>query len=181
MANQKFFHSVSLQPLPIPNQSQADFRAALDKVPYLLYEAEQLADGGKIVINKPGGKRNFGCLARNDFMVFIWHPDNSLWLISHKEISEDLALKREENPNNALKIVKGLFSVCCGEEPDEVIKSMGLSSEVGIPVDTLFKAYKWIWGQEDCNYPAGEGRWKSMNGILDDFQLSRAELEVERG
>jgi len=26
----------------------------------------------------------------------------------------------------------------------------------------LLKAYKWIWGQEDCNYPEGEGREMSM-------------------
>ena len=44
----------------IPNDRPDLFREELYDVPYLLYEVETLADGNKIVINKPGGKRNFG-------------------------------------------------------------------------------------------------------------------------
>jgi len=29
------------------------------------------------------------------------------------------------------------------------------------------KAYKWIWGQEDVNYPSGEGRDMSMKSIIE--------------
>ena len=68
------------------------------EIPYLLYEVEVLSTGEKIVINKPGGKRSFGRLSRNDFMVFIYSPDNEgLWLISHNEILEDLRLKFQTN------------------------------------------------------------------------------------
>jgi len=31
----------------------------------------------------------------------------------------------------------------------------------------LLKVYKWIWGQEDVNYPNGEGRWLSMNALIE--------------
>lgn len=30
--------------------------------------------------------------------------------------------------------------------------------------ELLLKAYKWIWGQEDCNYPDGKGRAMSWEG-----------------
>ena len=45
--------------------------------------------------------------------------------------------------------MKGLGTVLPGESPK-----------------LLLKVYKCIWGQEDCNYPTGEGRAMSMKGIL---------------
>ena len=42
---------------------------------------------------------------------------------------------------------------------------------VGIDPETILKAYKWIWGQEDCNYPNGQGRWLSMNNIIKTFKI----------
>lgn len=41
---------------------------------------------------------------------------------------------------------------------------------IGLEAETILKVYKWIWGQEDCNYPNGEGRWLSMNNILEYFK-----------
>jgi len=46
------------------------FRDNLKEIPYLLYEVEQLEEGKKIVINKPGGKGNFGRLSRDDITVY---------------------------------------------------------------------------------------------------------------
>jgi hypothetical protein len=43
------------------------------------------------------------------------------------------------------------------------IKSDDLPGE---HIEVLLKSYKWIWGQEDVNYPTGEGRDMSMKGIL---------------
>jgi len=37
----------------------------------------------------------------------------------------------------------------------------------GEPIEILLKSYKWIWGQEDVNYPNGEGRDMSMKSILE--------------
>lgn len=177
-----FYHNVQLVPLHIPNDEQANFRERLYEIPYLLYEVEQLSNGDKIVINKPGGKRNFGRLAQNDLMVFIYSPeDDGLWLISHREILNDLLEKRSHNQNAAECLVRGLFSVCCGEEPSRVIRTMRLEDTVGLPVEAILKVYKWIWGQEDCNYPRQQGRWLSMEAILAEFDLSRQELEAELG
>lgn len=141
MAKNLFNHNVQLIPLNIKNAEQNTFRMELMNVPYLLYEVETLSTGEKIVINKPGGKRSWGRLSRNDFMVFIYSPDNEgLWLISHPEILEDLKLKYQADKKETEK---------------------------------LLKVYKWIWGQEDCNYPTAEGRWLSMNAILAEFNLKK--------
>ncbi|MCC8047875.1 MAG: glutamyl-tRNA amidotransferase, partial [Oscillospiraceae bacterium] len=84
MAN-RIKYNVNLVPLDIKNKEQDAFRDELNNIPYLLYEVETLATGEMIAINKPGGKRNFGRLSKNDFMVFIYNPEKqSLWLISHK-------------------------------------------------------------------------------------------------
>lgn len=170
--NKRFHYKINLVPLEIKNQNQDAFRNELLHIPYLLYEVEQLATGEIIAINKPGGKRNFGKLSRDDFMVFICNPDEeSLWLISHGEISDDIAKKYEHDNKSAMLLIEALYRVCCGEEPDHVIQKMRLEDTVGIPVEAILKVYKWIWGQEDCNYPSKAGRWLSMNALLDRFGL----------
>lgn len=174
MSKNLFNHNVQLVPLNIKNTEQASFRMELMNIPYLLYEVETLSTGEKIVINKPGGKRNFGRLARNDFMVFIYSPkDDGLWLISHDEIFDDLRLKYQNNKNETEKIIYGLLDVCKGKEPDTVIQERKLININGLEIEKLLKVYKWIWGQEDCNYPTGEGRWLSMNAILAEFNLNK--------
>ena len=173
MSNKIFKYDVNLVKLQIENQEQDAFRDELNNIPYLLYEVENLATGEIIAINKPGGKMNFGSLSRDDFMVFIFNPDEqSLWLISHGEISDDIAEKYDYDKRNALLLIEGLYNVCCGDEPDEVIYRLRLKDTIGIPVETILKVYKWIWGQEDCNYPTKEGRWLSMNALLDRFNVN---------
>lgn len=173
MPNKIFKYRVNLEPLRIENQEQNAFRVDLLNIPYLLYSVETLATGEIIAINKPGGKRNFGRLSRDDFMVFIYNPaEESLWLISHSEISNDIEQKYKYNKDTTISLIKALYRVCCGEEPDSVIQEMQLKDTVGISVETILKAYKWIWGQEDCNYPTKAGRWLSMNALMDRFNLS---------
>lgn len=173
MAKNLFNHNVQLVPLNIENSEQNIFRMKLMDVPYLLYEVEQISTGEKIVINKPGGKRSWGRLAKNDFMVFIYSPDNEgLWLISHDEILADLKLKYQTEQDATINIIYGLKEVCEGKEPNSVIESRNLKNINGIAVEILLKVYKWIWGQEDCNYPNAQGRWLSMSAILKEFNLS---------
>lgn len=173
-----FHYNANFIPLKIRNKNPEDFRDELYKIPYLLYEVEQLKNGDKIVLNKPGGKRNFGRLSRDDFMVFLYQiSTEKLWLISHNEISDDIADKYEDDPSSAIALIRGLYLVCCGEEPDDVIMSIRLKDTVGMPVDAILKLYKWIWGQEDCNYPTKQGRWLSMNGILERFNVSIEDIE----
>ena len=105
-------------------------------------------------------------------MVFIYSPDNEgLWLISHNEILEDLHLKYQTDKKETENLIYGLLDVCKGEEPDTVISNRKLKNINGLEIEKLLKVYKWIWGQEDCNYPKAEGRWLSMNAILKEFNL----------
>jgi len=86
-----YTHSIDLAPLKIINKPREEFRELLDKIPYRGYEVEQLTDGRKVVITKPGGKFTFGMVKKEDYMVFIYNQQySSLWLISHKEIYKDL-------------------------------------------------------------------------------------------
>ena len=107
MVDKKYKYGVKLVPLRIENKEQDAFRDELYNIPYLLYEVEKISTGEIIAINKPGGKRNFGRLARNDFMVFIFNPrEQSLWLISHKEISDDIKKKYSYAKKEALELMK---------------------------------------------------------------------------
>ena len=45
----------------------------------------------------------------------------------------------------------------------DVLATQQLENPNGELPELLLKAYKWIWGQEDCNYPEGEGREMSMS------------------
>jgi RecB family endonuclease NucS len=161
-----YSHSVDLSILNIKNQPREKFRKLLEEISYKGYEVERLSDGRKIVITKPGGKFVFGTVKREDFMVWVYdEKDNSLWLISHKNIFEDLEVKGEKDKRATLKIINALEKVFNGEESDEILKEENLDNPIGENPELLMKAYKWIWGQEDCNYPTGEGREMSMKII----------------
>lgn len=161
-----YSHSIELQKLIIQNTTIKEFSQKLINIQYRGYEVETLSDGRKIVITKPGGKLTFGRISREDFMVWIFDPLKSeLWLISHKNILEDLQAKAEQDPTATINIINALEKVYKGGEPDEVYLEMKLSNPIGEDPEVLLKAYKWIWGQEDVNYPTGKGRAMSWEGI----------------
>lgn len=164
-----YTHEIDLTPLTIKNQERDRFRQDLECIKYRGYEVEQLRDGRKIVITKPGGKFVFGTIKRDDFMVWIYQPtDNSLWLISHKDILNDLEEKGKISPVNTIQIIDALEKVFHGEDPEDVLRSVKLGNPIGEDPETLIKSYKWIWGQEDCNYPPPlQGRDMSMKAILE--------------
>lgn len=107
-------------------------------------------------------------------MVWIYDPKNStLWLISHKDIYNDLEEKGKIDSLETVKILDALGQVYNGEEPDDVLRKLPLTNPCGENPETLLKAYKWIWGQEDCNYPEGQGRamsWEGLAGLRDELK-----------
>ena len=168
----KYAASIRRVPLSIPNAPREEFRAKLESVPFLGYEVEHLEDGRTICITKPGGKNAYGRMKVHDFMVWVYDDKaKSCWRISHEEIKEDLQGKIQASPTKGKLVIRALKRVCEGEEPDAVLglgKLAGLRSGLpGEPPDLIVKAYKWIFGQEDCNYPTGEGRDMAMSGILE--------------
>jgi hypothetical protein len=163
-----YTHEIDLTPLTIKNQERDKFRKELERIKYRGYEVEQLSDGRKIVITKPGGKFVFGTIKRDDFMVWIFQPgDNSLWLISHKNILDDLEEKGKISPADTIQIIDALERVFHGEDPDDILQQVRLKNPCKEAPEVLMKAYKWIWGQEDCNYPPPlQGRDMSIKAIL---------------
>ena len=159
-------HAINLSPLTIKNEPREEFRKKLEQIEYKGYEVEKLSDGRKIIITKPGGKMVYGTAKREDFMVWVYNEkDNGLWLISHKNIFEDLEEKAKKDKGETLKIIQALENVYNGEDPDDFLKNNSFNNPCGESPELLLKAYKWIWGQEDCNYPTGEGRDMSMKII----------------
>ena len=111
-----YSHEIDLAELKIKNASRDLFRKELEKISYRGYEVESISDGRKIVITKPGGKFIFGTIKREDFMVWIYDPDKkTLWLVSHKNIFEDLEEKRKVNPVATIAIIDALERVYNGE------------------------------------------------------------------
>lgn len=160
-----YTHEIELKDLQIKNLPKEDFRQALEGISYRGFEVESLSDGRKIVITKPGGKFTFGSIKRDDFMVWIFNPaDKTLWLISHKNIYEDLEEKGQTDSEATIEIINSLERVYNGEEPDDVLKDSNLQNPQGELPELLLKSYKWIWGQEDVNYPDGKGRAMSWEG-----------------
>lgn len=172
-------HSIDLKQLKIINAPRSEFRQKLEKVPYRGYEVEQINDGRKIVIAKPGGKSVYGRPKKEDFFVWVYDPsEQTLWQITHKQIYADLELKAEVKPMGALIAIECLEKVHSGEEPDDVLRGKRdfVQDVPGEPVEILLKAYKWIWGQEDVNYPNGEGRNMSMKSILELKEKIQAKI-----
>lgn len=160
-------HTIDLKKLEIRNDRKENFIQKLEEIEYRGNEVEQLSDGRKIVITKPGGKSVFGRSKKEDFLVFIFQPnENGLWQITHKQILQDLYSKSEESVIETLKLITLLEKTLNGEEPSDFIEEINnLKFQNGESPESLIKAYKWIWGQEDVNYPNGEGRKMSWKGI----------------
>ncbi len=171
MAKNIYSHSIDLRKLNISNAPRKEFAQKIVDIEYRGYEVEQCEDGRKIVITKPGGKSVYGHPKKEDILVFIYNPENSeLWQISHKQILEDIKSKCEENPEEGRKLIALLEKTLNGEEPTDFLADiLNLSFQVGERPEELIKAYKWIWGQEDVNYPNGEGRfmsWEAYKELL---------------
>lgn len=170
-----YTHSIDLKKIEIRNDIKKNFVTALETIPYRGYEVEQLVDGRKIVITKPGGKSVYGHPKKEDFLVFIFNPaENCLWQISHGQILDDLCLKGKEDAKQTLKLIELLEKTLQGEEPNDFIEDIiGLGFQKGESPEALIKAYKWIWGQEDVNYPNGQGRlmsWKDIETLRNDLR-----------
>jgi len=164
-----YTHSIDLKKLQIKNLPHDEFAKYIAQIPYRGYEVEKLQDGRKIIIAKPGGKRGmYGTIKKEDFFVFIFEPPDTLWQISHKQIYMDLEEKSVSNPEHTIKILEVLEEVYNGVEPKaDVIKQLNSEKYTGESPEALIKAYKWIWGQEDVNYPPPKfkGRAMSWEGI----------------
>lgn len=158
-------HTIDLKKLNIKNAGREEFIKKLEEIPYRGYDVEDISDGRKIVIVKPGGKQSFGRIRKEDFFVFIYDPrEQTLWQITHKQIFDDILEKSKRNPSETIKILEAFEKVYNGKDPDDILRNTSFKNPWGENPEALLKAYKWIWGQEDVNYPTGKGRAMSWEG-----------------
>ena len=58
-----------------------------------------------------------------------------------------------------------------GADPEDLMEEINeLHFDIGESPEALLKVYKWIWGQEDVNYPGKKGRfysWESLAQLRD--------------
>lgn len=96
-------------------------------------------------------------------------PDGKAWRPSHGKIGKDLKAKCNQDTAAGREVIKALKRVYGGEEPDAVLRD--LSSEAkhlrGHSAEFILKIYKWIFAQEDCNYPPPRYQGRSM--VMDHF------------
>ncbi|MHB2026689.1 MAG: glutamyl-tRNA amidotransferase [Elusimicrobiota bacterium] len=153
--------------LEIKNSPREKFKQELLKIKNGEYVVETLADGREILIKKPGGKKKSAA----DFLVKIYDPEKEERSIRHRDVTADIRAKKIYNSKEAGKVVGALLRVCEGEEPESVLNSVSIDENLpGEKLELLLKVYKWIWGQEDCNYPPpNKGRYMSMEGLLAEF------------
>jgi len=159
---------VRFEKLRIKNLPPNEFREKVLKLPQLAYKVETLEDGRDIMITKPGGK------SADDIMVWVYEgPTGVHWRPSHKQIRNDLIEKIGFNKEKGLAVLEALERVYRGEEPEDVLtENPQLGKNLpGLPADLILKAYKWIWVQEDCNYPPP--RFKGREMSMDELRKLR--------
>src|SRR4030065_2714189 len=99
-------HSIELKQLKIKNVERKEFAKKLEEIPYRGYKVEDITDGRKIVIVKPGGKQAWGKMRKEDFFVFIYNSsEESLWQITHKQIHDDLSEKAKADKVATVEIL----------------------------------------------------------------------------
>ena len=156
---------VRFEKLTIKNGPPNEFREKVLQLPQLGYEVETLKDGRKIAVTKPGGK------GADDIMVWVYEgARGASWRPSHKQIYRDMEHKISFDRKKGLALLEALERVYRGEDPEDILNEKPRVGEnlPGLPADLILKAYKWIWVQEDCNYPPPrfKGRKMSMEGLI---------------
>lgn len=174
-------HDIDLEKIHIRNAPAQDFAREVEKIPYRGYEVEDISDGRKIVIAKPGGKTSYVGTGKEDFFVFIYDPiEQTVWQISHEQIYDDLKKKSQCKRTETIKILEAFEEVYNGKEPDDVLQKVDLITEPGENPEALLKAYKWIWGEEDVNYPPPcKGRALCWERLKDLLERLRREIDTK--
>jgi len=118
------------------------------------YFVEKLADGRRIFLLRPT-YLNKGI----DFQVWVEKMDGSNDLRpSHKDIFQDLRIKKEENPKEFPLLLKAIERVWNCDEPDDVLASVNLKYAKGFSPELLLKILKWLFIEQDITYWNYDGR-----------------------
>ena len=82
---------------------------------------------------------------------------------SHKDILEDLLLKKSESNSEYKKLISKIDNIfLCKEEANN---DNNINLKIGIPVDLLLKIIKWLFIEQDVTYWNYSGRKKLKEEI----------------
>jgi len=119
------------------------------------YFVEKLKDGKRIYLLRPT-YLNKGI----DFQVWVEKFDGTEdRRPSHKDIFNDLRIKKKENPKDLPKLIKMIDDVWNCQEPDSVLKKYDIISfSKGFSIELLLKILKWLFIEQDITYWNYDGR-----------------------
>jgi len=137
------------------DNSQA-LASLLDDYPDDEYWVTKEIQGYRVSIKKPGIKPGYP----KDIAVSIHFPNGSSKSPSHRMLASDFIKKCEFNSELGKVIFSELDRLQKGKEPRKKCEVEGFP---GLPSKILIHALKWIWIQEDRNYPPPQYLGRRMN------------------
>jgi hypothetical protein len=175
-----YLNRIDLVKKSIVNDKSAVFISKIKKLDWRGYHVESLKDGRKIIIIKPGGKTSKR-KERHDFLVLIQSVDKrELWQISHSQLYDDLKNKLKKELKAARLILHALKKVYEGKEPNNILKRRKLETVTGQSAELILKTYKWIWAQEDINYPPPKNKGRAYSYEGWNYNYDKKKLERKR-
>lgn len=137
------------------------------------YFVEQISDGRRVFLLRPTFL-NKGI----DFQVWVEKMDGTEdKRPSHKNIFEDLEIKKEENTKDFLLLIKAIDKVWNCEEPEEILKDIKLNFQKGFSPELLLKILKWLFIEQDITYWNYDGRTMLKMAIDERFDLTQQTLQ----
>lgn len=89
---------------------------------------------------------------------------------SHKDVFNDLTLKKSENPKDFKILMQLIDKVWNCEEPDLCIKEIKITFKQGFSIELLLKILKWLFIEQDITYWNYDGRTMLKMAIDRDFK-----------
>ncbi|MEM2131552.1 MAG: DNA adenine methylase [Candidatus Woesearchaeota archaeon] len=136
------------------------------------YFVETIKDGRRIFLLRPT-YLNKGI----DFQVWVEKMDGITdKRPSHKDIFNDIEIKKKENPNDILLLLKAIDEVWNCKEPDDILKNIKITFNSGFSVELLLKILKWLFIEQDITYWNYDGREMLKRAIE---QYAKKETDVK--
>ncbi|MEI0604711.1 hypothetical protein R4K55_10855 [Brachyspira alvinipulli] len=104
----------------------------------IIVGVENIKDGDLLYISTDGTK------TKHDFRIFYKNK-----LYTHKEMFEKV-----NNSTNKVNLLYAITNICNSTSPNISVTS-GMD-------DLILKFFKWVFVEEDVNYPYGEGRYYTL-------------------
>ncbi len=121
------------------------------------YYVETLTNGKRVFLQRPA-YLNKGM----DFQVYLEgfavYKNGKDKPPSHDSVISDLRIKKAENPNEFLKLLKMIDRVWNCEEPIDVLKSAEIKFKGGVSVEAILYVLKWLFIEQDMTYWSYDGR-----------------------